>query len=367
MRTPYRIATTLVALGAVFPFGATAAHAEVETPLVDQANWFWAEQVGGTIPGSPGVPYPAGLSDPTVPSNTNDLAVAGNPAQQQKDPKGVEKEAYVSFGLTTMPLGATVNSFTFTWPLDQQATSGTAYDTQTPPILVACLPKGGWGQGNLGQHGDQFDGKPQDDCAGAPAGKFDPTAKTYTWDITALAQKWSDGEINFGVAIRNEETYTTPFNLVFAPVDKITTSLDYTPPVPEAPVPTTNPVPPTDNNVVPPPSTGGGYNPTPVTPPVSNVTPSAAPQSSPPAPVVQQPVTRSAARPLTQETGMTGAFWLAMLAGVVLIGVVSLVLGNPEVAVATTRQNGLDRALRRRGAGSPGSAAPTGGLKPRTV
>jgi hypothetical protein len=101
-----------------------------------------------------------------------------------------------------------------------------------------------------------------------------------------------------------------------------------------------------------------------VAPPVTNQQPTAAPQSPPVAPVVQQPVTRTAARPLTQETGATAAFWFAMLAGVCLIGFVSLVLGNPEVAVATTRQNGLDRALRRRGAGT---AAPTGGLKPRTV
>lgn len=357
MRNTYRIVTTLVALGAVFPLGMGAAHADTDAPRVDQSNWFWAEQVGGTVPNTP-LPYPSGLSDPTVPADSNDLAVAGNPSQQQKEPKGVDKEAYLSFSLATIPLNATVNHFSFTMPLDPAA-SGTAYNTQTPPILVACAPNGGWGQGNIGQHGDQFDGKPVDDCTGAPAGTFDVAKKAYTFDITALAQKWVNGEINFGVGIRNDADYTTPFNMVFGPVEKITASIDYTPPEPVV-LPTTAPQPPVNNPPVTPPYTGGYVGG--VTQPIVDPAPSVPQPQSPPAPVVQQPVQNTAAQPLTQDTGTTGMFWFAMLAGVVLLGVVSLILGDPDVTVTSGRSRGLDRALRRR---TTGTSAP--GLRPRTV
>lgn len=360
MRTTYRIATTLVALGAVFPFGAVAAHADTAVALVDQTNWFWAEQVGGTVPNTP-LPYPSGIPDATVPQDSNDLAVAGNPAQTQKEPKGVDKEAYLSFSFTTVPALSTVNTFTFTMPLDPAA-NGSAYDPQTPPVLIACAASGGWGQGNIGQHGDQFDGKPSDDCAGAPKGTFDATKKTYTFDITATAQKWVNGDINFGIGIRNADTYTTPFNLVFGPVEKITASVDYTPPAPVV-TPTVAPPPPVDQPVVQPP-VSGGYGSGTVTPPVVNQPSAPAPQAPPVAPpVVAQPVTQVAARPLSQESGVPAAFWFAMLAAVVLLGAVSLVLGDPDVTVTGNRQRGLDRALRRRAAGAAG----TTGLRPRTV
>jgi hypothetical protein len=362
VRIVYRVATTAVALGAVFPFGAVAARADTAVPLVDQANWFWAEQVGGTIPGSPGVPFPTGIPDQTVPKGSNDLAVSGNPAQQNKEPKGVDKEAYLSFGLATVPAGSTVNSFTFTVPLDQAANS--AYDPNAVPVLMACAPKGGWGQGAIGQNGDQFDGKPQDDCANAPEGTFDAAKKTYTFDITDLAAKWAKGDFNFGVAIRNADDYTTPFNLVLGPVEKITAAVDFSPPAPVV-VPTTPPVPPVDNGTVTPPSTGG-YTGGTVTPPLVDVpAPQPQPQTPPVAPVTApRPVVQVAATPLTQQSSLDGAFWLAMLAGIGLLGVVSLVLGDPEVAVATSRDRGLDRALRRRGAGEP---VATPGFRPRTV
>ncbi|MDQ1713588.1 MAG: hypothetical protein QOE45_3038 [Frankiaceae bacterium] len=362
MRTVYRVVTTAVALGAVFPFGAVTAHADTANPQVDQANWFWAEQVGGTIPGSPGVPYPTGVPDQTVPKDSNDLAVAGNPAQQNKDPKGVDKEAYLSFGLATVPVGSTVTSFTFTVPLDPAAHS--AYDPNAVPVLVACAPKGGWGQGALGQNGDQFDGKPADDCANAPEGKFDAAKLTYTFDVTDLAAKWAGGDFNFGVAIRNAEDYTTPFNLVLGPVEKITAAIDFTAPAPVV-VPTTPPVPPVDNGGVTPPTTGG-YTGGIITPPVVDVpVPQPQPQQPPVTPVTApRPAVQIAARPLTQETSPSAGFWLAMLAGVVLLGVVSLVLGDPEVAVAASRDRGLDRALRRRSSGKP---AATPGFRPRTV
>jgi hypothetical protein len=367
VRTSYRIATTIVALGAVFPFGAVSAHAESGAPLVDQANWFWSRQVGGTIPGTP-QPYPGSLPDPTMPQDKNDAAIAGNPAQQEKDPKGVEKETYLSFSLATIPLQSTVSKFTFTLPLDQEE-KGNAYDPTAAPVLVACAPKGGWGQGQLGQLGEQFDGKPEDDCAAAPEGKFDATAKAYTFDITDLAQKWVNGDINFGVAIRHAEDYAAPYNLVVGPIDKITAAIEFTPYV-APPTPTTVPTPPPTVPTVAPPvtgtgNTGNGYSGNVSVPTVG--TPAPRPQVSPPAPVtqpVQRPVTQVAARPLTQENGLPGGFWFGMLAAVVLIGVVSLVLGDPEVDVATQRERGLDRALRRRAAGA---GAPSRGLRPRTV
>jgi hypothetical protein len=70
-----------------------------------------------------------------------------------------------------------------------------------------------------------------------------------------------------------------------------------------------------------------------------------------------RPVTRTAAVPFTHSSAIPGSFWLAALAGVVLLGAVSLVLGDSEVP-ADVSSGSVTRSLRQRRAGTAGQAAP---------
>ncbi|MCA1824736.1 MAG: hypothetical protein ABR520_08405 [Mycobacteriales bacterium] len=356
MRATQRVLAGALVLATFIPVGGTVATADTAAPALVQTNWFWAKQVGGTI-GPSGVPYPASLQDPTVPAK--DVAVAGDPTQQTVEPKGVDKETYLQWDLATIPPMSTVTKFTFVMPIDTSPTAGNGYDPVNPPQLIACTPKGGWTAGAIGPMGDQFSGKPADDCgATAAKGKFDANASTYTFDSTALAQGWVNGEFNFGVAIRHAETYQEPYQLVFAS-DKIKASIEYTPAVAPPPPPANNgnglgvgTNTGTGTGYVAGGSSGGttsgggglGTGTTTIPPQPTNTTPPAPP------PVVNQPVAPAASRPLNVDKRPTALFWIAVLLGAALLGFTSLVLGDPSVPASTVQTDrGLNRALRRRG------------------
>lgn len=354
MRTIQRIATTAIAAALALPFTATPTAAATLDPVVDQSNWFWREQVGGTIDPI-GVPYPGQLPEHTVPKG--DLAVAVDPRQSSDPKQDPDKETYLSWALFDVPLQSSVSSFQVTLPLDQEAKGNVFAE---PPELIACRPKQAWSGGD---GAEQFAGKPKDDCADAAPGKFDEKKKTYTFDLTSLAQEWVNGEANNGVAIRHALDYAKPFQVIFLPADKATATMTYTPAVSSTPPLTpggTGSVPP----AAPPLDAGAGTGDTGVVPgmdpgslagddvPTTGQDPSLTPPVT--APGATTPV---AARPLVTDTKPTPAFWLAVVVGVVLLGLASLSLGDAAVPPAATRApGGLSRALQKR-RGTAGAAA----------
>ena len=370
MRTAYRFLSTAVALGAVFPIGTQAAYAEEAPVKVETAAWFWAQQTSGSAPG-------AGVGIPNVPT---DAPVAGVPKgklavaykgekETNKDGDQIskpDKETYLAWDIYFVPEGSWVDSFTFTLTLDPDAEqmfvpvdvpgspAGPARGGQPP--LIACVPTIGFGEGE----GDAFGVKPEDDCADQIFAEFDAVKGTYTFDATTYAQDWVDGKDNFGLGIRPALDAADPFQLVFKGAADVTATIAYTPAAPEPTQPPTvvdpvlPPLPPTDTSTY-----------------VPDVQPQPRPQPQPtPAPVVMTrkpaPINNIAARPLTSTSALSPVFWFAMIGGVLLIGTMSLILGDPLEPVAAGRRvrtNGRHRL--NVPAGVP--VRPAGQIRPRTV
>ena len=340
MRTAYRVLSTAFAVGAIFPIGIPTAHADTSDVKVEYANWFWAEQTFGSGPN--GVPYPALPTDTkAVGVPKGDLAVA-YAGQKEKKADGSEvskpdKETYLQWDVYFIPEGSYVDSFTFTIFLDPDAEQVFAPLVAVPgqppkggqPTIVACLPSKGFGPGE----GDAFQVKPDDDCSNQLVGAFDEATQSYAFDASTYAQDWVDGLDNFGLAIRPLEDVSDPFQLVFKGAADVKASITYTPAEPEVVTPVAPidpvalpPLPPTDTSVY-----------------VPDAGPVPQPQpQAPPAPVVLQtraaaPIQHVAATPLSASRALSPAFWFAMVGGVLLLGVTSLILGDPLEAAAGSR------------------------------
>ena len=365
MRTAYRVLSAAVAAGAIFPFGMPAASASttVEVP-VEVSAWFWKDQVSGSGPG--GVPLqPIPRDAAGVPKG--DLAVAYK-GETETDEDGTkrsvpDKETYLQWDVYAVPEGSTVESFTFTMFLDPEAEQlygpGVAVPSHGtrggPPAIVACAATIGFGEAD----GDAFTAKPDDNCVDQVFGEFDEKTMSYTFHAAPYAQDWVDGKDNFGLGIRPMEDAADPFQLHFLPATKIKTTMTYTPPAAEPTVPPATfepiplpPLPPTDTS---------GYVP---------VAPEPQPQPQPqpqPSPVVEQPkqvvVTNVAATPLRASRALSPLFWFATAAGVLLLGVTSLILGDPiePAAAGTSRVRTGGRHL------APAPARATRPIRARTV
>jgi len=352
VRTIQRIATIALAAAVALPLTAMPSAAATLDPAVDQANWFWRDQVGGTID-PVGVPYPGQLPDRSVPKG--DLAVAVDPRQAGEPKQDPNKETYLSWALFDVPLKSSVTAFTVTLPLDQEARGNVFAE---PPKLIACHPKQSWSGGD---GAEPFAGKPKDDCESAAAGTFDEKKQTYTFDLTSLAQVWVDGEANNGVAIRHALDYAKPFQVIFLPPEKVKAKMTYTP---AAVAP---PLTPGGSGSVPPVVPGdtsadtGGSGVVPGIDPGSlegnDVPTGKDPSLSGPVTAGEQTTPVAARPPFVPDTGPTAAFWLAVAVGLVLLALTSLSLGDAAVPAAAGRApGGLSRALAKRRR-TPGGAA----------
>ncbi len=328
MRTVYRLISGAVAVAAFFPVSMPAAYADQSTENAATGAWFWREQVSGAVPGA-GVPYPAaiplGLSG--VPAGA--LAVAKTPDAPS------DKETYLSWDLTTVPLDATITSFTFSVPMNTDP-SAPQLDA-LGPLIQACSPKGGWGA----DEGAAYSIKPENDCSEPQIGVFDEATKSFKFDVTDYAKNWITLD-NFGVALVPTPE-SNPFQVIFldAASVKAVIAYDALPILPE--LPEVLPPPDTSGSVGGGDSSLGGF-----APPVDPV-PSAQPAPVVPAPV--RPVTRLNALPAAHNSP-NASFWLAALGVVALLGFTSLILGDPDVAPASTRAaagtSSLSKALRER-------------------
>jgi len=204
--------------------GDTSGPAVTTTVLLTQSTYFWREQPGAANVGGTPVAPPAPLTDPTVPSG--DLAVAGPEVNNQAD-----KETYLEFDVSALPTGSTITSFVVTLPVDQSSSAQSFTPAGMTPPIIACTPQGAWSGGANG--GQPLSGKPADQCAtGAPKFTSKDGGKTYTADITSIAQGWLSG-INTGVAVADDPANSqTAYQVVFGPsqaLSQLTSQMTYVP------------------------------------------------------------------------------------------------------------------------------------------
>ncbi|HVE63515.1 MAG TPA: hypothetical protein VNB94_06920 [Mycobacteriales bacterium] len=354
MRTTHRVLSTAIALGAIFPFGLPVADAaELKLP-VDVAAWFWDDQsddVRAQVPrNASGVPADglavaitdgAGRAPETQPNDPKDPA--DDEAQKRSN-----KETFLSWNLDAIPTGSIVDSFSVTLLVDPAGRSAElpplAVPGQVPrggqPSIMACRPLVGFGEADGAGYAD----KPALDCRDAATGAYDAKTDSYTFDLTVFAQDWVDGLIdNFGVGLRPDVEEDDPFQVTFMGAPKIVTTATFTaaeetieeviapPPTPEEQ--TTFDSGSSDSG-----STDLSFAPTvevlEAPAPVAQPAPAPAPAAASAPAVV---VTTVAARPMTRDLSVGPSFWLSLLAAVGLLGIVSLVLGDPVVPVTGQR------------------------------
>jgi hypothetical protein len=338
VRTISRFATTAVALAAVFPFGTPAASAEtVGEPAAASAYFSSATPAkDDAFPGDPG---------PYFNEAGTDLVAPGNLAVAVTVPTKSDKESYLRFDLLSVPQGASITSAIVTVPLqpdDQENRS----NSPAPAKVKACAA-GSEGFAD-GVDAGAYDEKPATDCkALESAGKPSLDGKAYTFDVTALAGRWLT-EINDGIALV-PAVLDQPFQVVFRPGAEAKIDVAYTPGavIITDPPPLVPPAPQVNPPVyVPPAGTGTAVVPGVVTTPQPTPAPTPAPRPTV-APRAITPVASGGG--FTEHNGLSTGFWLAGLAGVALIGAISLVLGTSEVPVpASSVQNGVGRALDER-------------------
>ena len=312
--------------------GGTAAAATAKVGVLQQ-SWFWQnayEQANPPVAETPPATEPSGVPD-------GDLAVAytGNAD------KSSSKMTALSFDMSAVPSGSSVDGFTFSLTLDSAPTA-TSFGAASAAV-VACPPTRSWPAVLGGDYTDQ----PTVACAH----KVLPTVNgsTYTFKIPAIAQGWVDDQ-NLGVAIlADPDAAAAPFQLVFAGAKSLTADISYAPPVTSSGSQSggstgggTVAVPATGGN------TGSAAGPVNVSvPPATTTEPGAAPvvaASAGPAAPVLAPVAAAKTAPSIP----TKAFWAAALVVGALVLLASLVLGDPTPVAPTASGSRLDQVLRAR-------------------
>ncbi|MCW2670833.1 MAG: hypothetical protein JWO27_2730 [Frankiales bacterium] len=313
---------------------AAPAHADSSSPQTVSAAWYWAEKTAvtpvTTLPTLPEQANPAsGVPD-------GDLGVGYVTDQLAAR----DKTAAIDLDLTAIPVGAVFSSFQLTVPVD----AGAENVQSGPADISAC------------ENIDVFteSAAPQDISKAPPYAQ--PTcvkgvlnaANSYVFDLTAVANDWSQGAPADGVSLVPTLLAAAdmrPFSIALKGKNAITTKAVWSPPV-TAPAPLPQPAQgPNVPAVAPPPLIGQGGN----LPPMPEVqAPQALPQVPQPQtnPAPQAVAIRPAAfapRSLVPST----QWWLAGLSVAVLLGLAWITQNDPLVPVpADPRRTRFARAVR---------------------
>src|SRR4051795_1244964 len=328
------LAAALLAAGAAMLLlpGGTAAAAATKVGVVQQ-SWFWQnayEQANPPVAQTPPATEPSGVPD-------GDLAVAytGNAD------KSSSKMTALSFDMSAVPAGSTIDAFTFSLTIDPAPTA-TSFDAQSAAV-VACPPTRSWPAVLGGDYTDQ----PTVACTH----KVTPTVagSTYTFKIPAIAQSWVDDQ-NLGIAIlADPDAAAAPFQLVFGSAKDVKADISFTPATTSTGSSSGNTA--GSGSVVVPASggsTGGSSGPVDISvPPATTSQPASAPVvAASPASAAPAVVALAAAK--TAPSNPTKAFWAAgLVLGAVLL-LASLVLGDPAPVAPTAAGSRLDQVLRTR-------------------
>lgn len=336
-RTKSVLAAVAVACLAVPALGVVPASAAASTSGTDTASsagYFNAEGIAKPDP-SPQAP-PNLISDHADGVKAGHLAVAARGGQE-------DKVSFLYFALDSVPLDATVDKAVLTVPL--VASSPPDDVTIAPdPVKVRACAAGPEGFG--GDDGTALSLAPTRKCDvfAAPA-KATPDGKAYTFDLTKLAGLWLAE--NNGVALTAADgAASTPFQVVFDEGIKATLAYSYTA-ASTVDVPVTAPVPPALTPAAGVPgsfNSGGAPLPSVDTPLVP--APAPAPQVVAPAPQAAAQTVATGPVALSTPLRPTNGFWLAGLLLVVMLGLLSLVMGDNNVPLAASSSSRLSRALR---------------------
>lgn len=212
IRRAAAVVTAVLSLGASMTLaGSSPASADDAQAAIASAGWYSQLQGAGGTPTS---------DDPSVPPDG--LAVAG-PADTSGAPP---KDVALSLDLAAVPPGAHIDRFVVTLLLHERAQQGFA--DASPPPLVACSAIGSV----RGASGAQpFTDRPTVDCTtAAAAGRYDSTLHSWTFDVTAIAQRWLGGG-RPTLAITNDPSNTVvPYQVVFAGTPSMRAAVAYTRP-----------------------------------------------------------------------------------------------------------------------------------------
>ncbi|MCU1624582.1 MAG: hypothetical protein JWL79_3427 [Frankiales bacterium] len=310
------------------------AHADTSAPAVTKTAWYWAEKTTVTpVAALPTLPDQANAASGVPDGDLGVGYVADTLAAR-------DKLAALDIDLTAIPVGALFSSFQLTVPVDTAANnvqSGTA-------DISACE--------NIDVFSDS--GAPQAITKAPPYAA--PTcvkgvlnaAKAYVFDLTAMANEWSQGTPAQGISIVPTLLPTAdmrPFSISLKGKNAITTKATWSPPVTQDPGTTAPPpvAPTVPSAVAPPPIMGGGT--LPAVPDVQVPAPQAVPQPQS-APVPQAVAIRPASfapRSLVPST----QWWFAVLAVAGVLGLAWLTQSDPLVpAPADPRRARFARAVR---------------------
>jgi hypothetical protein len=359
-----QLVAALVAASALIPVLGSPAVAETASEPAAIGAYFWKDKLPSTIvvdPDGPAGPVPAQVQPNPVNGQDTDLDLVARDelAVAVTLPGESNKETYLAWDLTTVPLEATITGFTVTSPLSDLPPSDdtTQNSRTTEPSLAnikACAAVQGFGDTDAGA----YENKPLFDEKRCVQAKFDAAKKAFTYDVGSFAAGFATADVS-GVALVPSDN-TSAFQVVFGRTTKHTASITYTmpsetePPVDPAPVAPVPPVTPGGGVTVP----GGGFAPS---PPVIGGEPApTAPTVQEPTPVVQPtqgavPVA-SASVPARPPSG----FWVLALVLAALLAAMSAVTGSPVAAGQVRRRQGaVLRQMQRRGPSGVGGLTRT--------
>lgn len=318
---------------------AGTAHAATSAPPAVKTAWYWAEKT--TVTPVTTLPTLPDQADAAAAVPDGDLGVGYLTDQLTTR----DKSAAVDVDLTSIPAGALFSRFQLTAPVD------TAADNLGTPAISAC------------ENIDTFteSAAPQEITKAPPYAA--PTCvqgvlkgSAYVFDLTAVANEWSQGTPALGISLVPTLLPTTemrPFSLALKGKNALAFTAVWSPPVSAPPVgpPAAAPppaVPAVPAVLAPPPALAGGSGVPPVAPQVQAPQPQALPQVPQPqaAPAPQAVAVRPAAfapRSLTPST----RWWVGVLAVGALLGLAYLTQSDPlEPAVADPRRARFARAVR---------------------
>ncbi len=354
MAKSHRLLGVVMAAGLSVPFlGVGPALAEDTTTLAPSTGaYFYAEGVRK--------PDQSPYSPPNLTGDKLDGVAAGNLAVAAKG--GTEdKVSFLLFDLLDVVPGSVVSKATLTLPLVPNDASNNSY-AQDPVKVRACAAGD---EGFNGDDGTAIQDAPSRKCdIFSSIAKASADTKSYVIDVTKLAQMWVDTN-NDGLALTaSPGALTTPFQVVFAAAAKAQLAVSYTAPATDVLPPVAPPVnggvsttPDLSSGftggVAPAPSVGSGFGS--VAAPVVPVAPAPAPGVAPAAPVVAAPAAALGPIVLSTSQRPTGQFWLAGLLLLGALGLLSLILGDTEVPLASSRPSRLVRALSDRQRTAPGA------------
>jgi len=320
------------------------------TVALTQSNWYWREQSGNPCQATSATSVP----DPLP---AGDLAVGGPEGPKCSDGSTqADKETYLAFDMSHVPMGSTIVSFKLSLPIDPSGPTFVAGGVPAPAI--ACAVDNSWSGGPGAQ---SFGGKPHDTCAkNAPRLASAGGGQSYQVDIAPIAQGWVTAGVNNGVAITDDPANSSvAYQLVFGPpaaLAKVVGQVSYQPPgsssspstgagsvsaPPSAPSDTGSAVPTEPAPALPPSATSG---PLPAEPaPVAPTPPAAA---TPPSPTVSPGTSASAGRtgaPASSSSIPPAGFWAAGIVFLLLLLYSSLFVSDE--ASRRTRRGPTSRAL----------------------